>query len=171
MKGKIYAINALYRPSTQTSTEDYNTFLTAADEILTNLDRHTAHNQIFLSDMNFGNSYCKNPILLPKPLTDTAPELFQSFGYSQMIDIPTRITNTCTSLLDLIFVHNIDNVRSHGTIGKIADHEGIFITFHCTQDKPKERLRTIYDYDKIDEDGLINYIKNIDFDTLVFSQP
>ena len=47
VKGKIYAINAMYRPSTQTSTEDYNTFLTAADEILTNLD-HKPESCIFI---------------------------------------------------------------------------------------------------------------------------
>ena len=40
--------------------------------------------------------------------------------------------------LDLIFVQLIDNVTRHGTIGKIADHEGVFITFHSTQDKPKK---------------------------------
>ena len=54
-----------------------------------------------------------------------------------MIDIPTRITDTCTSFIDLIFVQLIDNVTIHGTIGKIADHDGVFITFHCTQDKPQ----------------------------------
>ena len=63
--------------------------------------------------------------------------------------------------LDLIFVQLIDNVTSHGTIGKIADHKGVFITFHCTHDKPKERLQTIYDYSKVDKDGLIKYIKKI----------
>ena len=115
VKGKVYAINAIYRPSTQTIAEEYNTFLTAADEIMTKLDSHIAHNRLFLSDMNFGNSYCKSPILTPKPLDDSAPELFQSFGYSQMIDIPTRITDSTTSLIDLIFVHLVDNITCHGT--------------------------------------------------------
>ena len=38
VKGKIYAINAVYRPSTQTSSEEYTNFLTAAEEIMTKLD-------------------------------------------------------------------------------------------------------------------------------------
>ena len=96
VKGLIYAINALYRPSTQTSVSDYQTFLTAADEVLTKLSNHTADNYLFMSDMNFGNLYCKSPILTPKPLDETAPELFQSYGYNQLIDIPTRVTDVCT---------------------------------------------------------------------------
>ena len=57
------------------------------------------------------------------------------FGYTQVIDIPTRITNECTSLIDLLYLHNIDSVTTHGVLPIIADHEGIFVTFHCTQDK------------------------------------
>ena len=64
-------------------------FLTAAEDIMTKLSDHTADNNIFMSDMNFGNCYSKNPILTPKPLDDRAPELFQGFGYTQVIDIPT----------------------------------------------------------------------------------
>ena len=78
--------------------------------------------------MNFGNCYCKSPILTPKPLDETAPELFQSYGYSQLIDIPTRVTDISTSLIDLVFVTSIDRVTCHGTIPKIADHEGVFVS-------------------------------------------
>ena len=93
------------------------------------------------------------------------------FGYTQVIDIPTRITNDCTSLIDLLFVHNIDSVTSHGILPRIADHEGIFVTFHCTQDKGFVQKKLIFDYSDIDEEGIINYIKNIDFDSSVFSRP
>ena len=121
--------------------------------------------------MNFGNSYCKLPILVPKPLDSCAPELFEGYGYRQLIDIPTRVTNDTTSLIDLIYLDNIDNVTSHGTFPKIADHDGIFVSFHCTKENIPVRSRVIYDYTNVDEVGLTNYIKNIDFDTHVFSKP
>ena len=169
--GKIYAVNALYRPSTQTSSEDYENFLSFSEVILRKLDNHTADNVIISSDMNYGNCYCKNPILNYKPLDNTAPELFQSFGYSQLLDIPTRVTDTSTSLLDLIYVHNTDSVTAHGTLPQISDHDGTFVSFHCTQDRPNKQTKQVFDYNDIDEPGLISYIKNIDYDSLVFTKP
>ena len=139
VKGRIYAVNALYRPSTQTSSQEHEIFLAAADNVLSILSNHSADTSVFLSDMNFGNWYSKSQILPPKPLDSSAPDLFQSFGFSQVIDIPTRVTDNTTSLIDLIFVSSIDNITSHGTLGKIADHDGIFITFQCTQEKQKPK--------------------------------
>ena len=51
-----------------------------------------------------------------------AADLFSSFGFTRLIDIPTRVTKDTTSLIDLIFGRNTDNVKSHGTLPKIADH-------------------------------------------------
>ena len=123
------------------------------------------------SDLNFGNIFSKNPSLAPKPLDNSAPELFKSFGLCQLVDIPTRITENTTSLIDLIFCRLTDNLQSHGTLPKIADHDGTFVSFHCSLGEPKPRAREVLDYKNLDENALINYIKNIDYDTLVFSRP
>ena len=42
-------------------------FLSTAEEILHNLCNHNADNKIIASDLNFGNIYCKDPKLSPKP--------------------------------------------------------------------------------------------------------
>ena len=96
VKDRIYAVNALYRPSTQTSSQEYETFLAAADNVLTRLSNHSADTSLFLSAMNFGNCYSKSPILSPKPLDSSAPELFQSFFFFHDISIPTRVTDNTT---------------------------------------------------------------------------
>ena len=136
IKGQVYSLNAFYRPPNETMA-DHNLFLQEATSILSNLSQHKSDNKIIASDLNFGNCYCKFPLLQPKPLDTSAPELFSSFGAKQLIDIPTRITETTTSLIDLIFVFNVDKVQCHGTLPSIADHEGTFICFHSTQQKPK----------------------------------
>lgn len=136
LKGQVYSLNAFYRPPNE-SMADHNLFLQEATSILTNLSQHKSDNKIIASDLNFGNCYCKFPLLPPKPLDTSAPELFSSFGAKQVIDIPTRITETTTSLIDLIFVFNVDKIQCHGTLPSIADHEGTFICFHSTQQKPK----------------------------------
>ena len=113
--------------------------------MLTRLDSHKAHTKIFMSDLNFGNIYCKFPILSPKPLDALAPELFSSHNYQQLIDIPTRVTANTTSLIDLIFTNNVDNIQSQGTLPPIADHEGIFVNFHRIQVKDSLIKKSVFD--------------------------
>ena len=167
---KLYAINAFYRPPNE-SAESHSEFLEEADQILSNLSKYNAETKIIASDLNFGNSYCKSPILPPKPLDSSAPDLFASHGFTQLIDIPTRVTENTTSLISLIFVSNTDSVQRHGTLPRIADHDGVFVSFHCARNKSKMLTKTVYDYKNIDEEGLINFIKSYNFDSVVFSKP
>ena len=41
---------------------------------------------------------------------------------TQIIDIPTRFSQKCASLIVLIYVCKIDDVMAHGTINGPADH-------------------------------------------------
>ena len=165
---KIYSINAMYRPP---NVDNHDLFLKEVELILSKGASHKCDNFILASDLNFGNIYCKHPFLQPKPLDDSAPELFESFGFSQIIDIPTRVTKTTTSLIDLIFCLNIDSITCHGTLPQIADHDGTFVSFHCIKVKPKVKTRKVFDYKNLNENDLLEYIKNIDFDGIVFSKP
>ncbi len=165
---KIYSINCLYRPP---DTENHDIFLNECNVICSKLSNHKSDNKVILSDLNFGNIYCKYPILDSKPLDNVAPELFSSFGFHQLIDIPTRITKSTLSLIDLAFVSDLDNIQSFGTLPGIADHEGTFVNFHCIRPKCKNIYRTVYDYKNIDEQGLLKYIKGFDYESTVFSLP
>ena len=170
VKDKIYSINSLYRPPNE-DNESHALFLQEIENILLSMTQHRSDNFVLASDLNFGNTYCKFPILSPKPLDNTAPQLFKSFGLNQMIDIPTRLSSICTSLIDLIFCRFIDNVQSHGTLPPLADHEGTFIAFHCIQEKLKPVTKIVFDYKNIDEAALLQYIKNVNYDVQVLSKP
>ena len=128
-RGNTYAINALYRPPTENS-EAHDLFIETTNHILHSLHSYKAYRKIIASDLNFGNVYCKQPILQPKPLDNKAPDLFASYGFTQLIDIPTRITDTTTSLIDLLYVDSSEDVVIQGTLPKIADHDGIFASFN-----------------------------------------
>ena len=167
---KLFAINALYRPPINTA-EEQNNFLIKSEIILSRLKMHNSTHKIIASDLNFGNSYCKYPILEPKPLDATAPDLFESYGMHQIIDIPTRVTADTASLIDLFFTNNIADVHIQGTLPPIADHDGIICTFNLTDQRAKPRTRTILDYKNIDMIGLTNYFKDFDFNRDVFSLP
>ena len=171
LKNTVFAINAFYRPPNE-SASDHQHFMETAETILNNLNNYvSAKYKVIASDLNFGNCYCKYPILPPKPLDSVAPDLFSSFGFQQLIDIPTRITAISISLIDLIFVNKPDDIICHGTIPKIADHDGTVVSFNTKSNKPKQKTRIIYDYNNADVPGLIKHFKEYDFHNLVFSQP
>ena len=161
-----FAINAFYRPPSDTISDE-NTFLETAETILSKLTN--LPNPIIASDFNFGNCYCKYPILEHKSLDNRAPDLFESYGLCQLIDIPTRVTSNTTSLIDLFFVRNKDIVLAHGTLPKIADHDGILCSFNIQKQKTIYRTKTINDWKNTDQTGLLNYIKSFNFDSQVFN--
>ena len=132
---------------------------------------YKSDHKIIASDLNFGNCYCNFPSLAPKLLDATAPDLFSSYGFTQIIDIPTRVTQDTTSLIDLFFESNIENIVCHGTLPKIADHEGIVVSYNILSQRLKSKNKTIYDYKNADIIGLIKYIKEFDFNTNLFSYP
>ena len=93
--------------------------------------------------MNFGNCFCLSPELDFKPLDNSAPELFSSFNFQQLIDIPTRVCSTSVSttisLIDLLFVDSQDLVEEFGLLPSIADHAGLLL---CLNLKLKPRKKT-----------------------------
>ena len=121
--------------------------------------------------MNFGNCYCNDPILPHKPLDFAAPDLFSTYGYVQLIDIPTRVTNSTISLIDTIHVSSEDLVLEYGTLPQIADHEGIVLCLDVDRSKRVNCSRTLFDYCNADVEGLEKYIKEFDFQTSVFNLP
>ena len=140
----MFAINALYRPPNE-SPADHQLFLETADNILSKLNNYdSAKYKIISSDLNFGNCYCRNPILNPKSLDSLAPDLFSSYGFNQLIDIPTRVTDNTVSLISLIYVNKPDDIICHGTLHKIAYRDGVLVNFNTKMSNlnPKQKLFT-----------------------------
>ena len=93
-----FSINALYRPPLET-VDSHTQFIDTCNDILHKINIHKSNYKILTSDLNFGNCYCKFPLLNPKPLDAMAPDLFSSHGLTQLIDIPTRISEGSISLI------------------------------------------------------------------------
>ena len=171
INGKTFAINGLYRPPNE-DADSHRCFLETAESILTQLTNYDkAQYKILSGDLNFGNTYCKVPILTPKPLDNRASDLFASYGFHQLIDLPTRVTENTISLISLIYVNQPDDVICHGTLHRIADHDGVLVSFNTKSPKPKIRTKKINDYKNADINGLIKFIKDFDFENTVFSHP
>lgn len=161
-----FTVTCYYRPP---NDDNHALFLETSEEILIKLNNHQTDHKIITSDQNFGNIYCKNPILPPKPLDNLAPDLFANFGFNQLIDIPTRSTENTTSLIDLIFVQDEEIVSEFGTLPRIADHDGVILCLDVKRTKKKTNKKTIFDYKSADINGLQTYIKEFDFNNKIFS--
>ena len=167
---KTIAINCLYRPPQETP-ESHDLFLSTANDILTQLLTYKADLKVVSGDLNLGNCYCLDPVLPFKPLDNAASQLFSSFGFTQLIDIPSRVTDNTMSLLDLVFVESLDLVDQYGTLPPIADHDGTLVSFNIKLKLKKSTNKILYDYKNADIDGAVNFIKNVNFDTNVFNHP
>ena len=166
IKNTKIAVNCLYRPPKH-STEDHNLFLSTSENILKKLHTYQSNYKIITSDLNYGNIYCKQPLLPAKPLDATAPDLFARFGFSQLLDIPTRITDNTLSLIDLIYIQNTDIVTCHGTLPNIADHSGVFVSLDIKREIKKPQQKVIYDYKNVNIEDLKTYIKNYNFEEIL----
>ena len=166
---KILAVNCFYRPPNETA-EDHDFFLKTAEQILKNLSEYRADVKVISSDLNFGNCYCVEPILPPKPLDKSAPQLFSSYGFNQLIDIPTRLTLTTTSLIDLLYVESQDLVDQFGTLPQIADHEGTLLCLNITQKSRQPTQKIIFDYRNADVEGMNGFIKQFKFENSIFGK-
>jgi hypothetical protein len=162
------SINCIYRPPNN-SSQDHESFLETSENILKKLDTYDTDYKILTSDLNFGNIYCKTPILPPKPLYRTAPDLYAKYGYLQLIDIPTRITKDTTSLIDLFYIQNDELIVCHGTLPNISDHSGIFVSLDIKREKKKPTTQIVYDYKNANVEELLSFIKNYNFEQILSS--
>ena len=167
---KVIAINALYRPPNE-SAENHTHFIETSNSILQSFTQHEADVRIVSSDLNWGNCFSVDPILPFKPLDNEASQVFSSFGFTQVIDVPTRVTHDTTSLIDLVFVDSMQYVEEFGTLPQIADHDGTLLCLNITQQQNKIKQKKVFDYKNTDIDGLIKFIKEFDFSKAVFDFP
>ena len=95
-------------------------------------------------------------------------KLLRSFGCKQIIESPTRITDTCKSLLDHIITNNTEKIYQSGVLDiGLSDH---LITF-CSRKiirglvgKHKTiKIRSLKNYSAI---SLLNHLRNIDWSTV-----
>lgn len=117
---KTYIIGNFYRsPSTKPSL-----FFDRLDQILSELDRHNNKQIILTGDFNLD--------LVKYEHEQNSRQLIDMttrYGFIQVINRPTRVTDHSTTLIDHIYTNQIHNMLSSGVIMyDISDHLGTYIT-------------------------------------------
>ena len=99
-------------------------------------DMNIDHLKVDSSPLKFFNSYLTEP-----------------FALSQIVDKPTRITNTSSTLIDLMLTTNVNNVKVHGVVDTpgISDHCLTFMAYSLKKPKFKAKMVTRRDFRNFDE--------------------
>lgn len=129
MPSTTIAICAVYRPP----NTNFNNLLNSFDEILSSICP-SFDTIICLGDFNVNFLNINNPI----------EDCFNSYNLTQLINEPTRVTDTTSTLIDPIFISNEDMVLKSGTISAdgISDHKLVFCDIKILKCKMKPKLVT-----------------------------
>ena len=147
ISGKRILLNACYRPPRE-DAQSHISFLESLEVTLENLRQNNPFLCLLAGDWNLGNIYSFHE--LPKRTLDgKAKNIFDTFNYTEIIDVATRYSQQCVSLLDLIFLDRTDFLDKAGVIPEIADHMGCVISLNLTSKPPKARFKEKFLFDPV----------------------
>ena len=94
-------------------------------------DMNIDHLKLDSSPLKFFNSYFTEP-----------------FAFTQIVEQPTRITNSSSTLIDLMLASNYENVKTHGVVDTpgISDHCLTFMAYSLKKPKFKPKMITKRDF-------------------------
>ena len=104
-------------------------------------------NIIVLGDVNI-NLFSHNNLI---------SECFDTYGFLQTIDEPTRITQYTSTLIDPIFVRSIFPICESGTLNAdvISDHRVTYCNMNMPEFKQRHKIVTFRDFKHFDNDKKI----------------
>lgn len=138
ISNKKYALGVLYRPP----NSNFLNFVEQVDTILS-VVFPTVDEVICVGDVNINFLTNDNNLL---------SQCFDSYGFRQLINEPTRITAQSSTLLDPIFVSNKNLVMKSGIVNAdlISDHHLVYCEYNSLIPKFKPKIIKFRDYRNFD---------------------
>ena len=122
-------------------------------------------NFVLIGDFNV------NLLVPSNPLSQKLLSVTSSFSLTQVVSEPTRISNSLSTLNDLIFLSSPSQLSSCHTVPPLAnaDHLGLHLsltvsTFQCNHPAPKRKL---WRYSQADFKKASELISSTDWDSLI----
>lgn len=99
-------------------------------------------------------------------------ECFESFNFKQVINNPTRVTNSSSTLLDIILISNDLNYEKCGVknVPNVSDHYLVFCTLKDKKTLPEETFIKFRNFKRIDLELLNNLLRLTPFDDIIDMQ-
>lgn len=151
------ALGVLYRPP--------HTNISKCIEVLDNIIPQilTTHDDvIILGDINI------NMLQLDNVLST----FFETFGFTQVINEPTRITQYSATLIDPIFVSDINLVTETGTVNAdlVSDHKLVFCKLKISHINYKQKMVVFRDFKNFNSDLFYSDLLNVAWDEILYLQ-
>ena len=157
--GKV-CISLFYRPPSSPVDIFDNLFL-----YLSQLNFPQFSNFILLGDFNV-NFYNSNHYLFHK-----LQDIFNSLGLTQVVNSPTHLSSSGSSLIDLVFLSSPSFLQTCSTLPPLlnSDHLGLFIRLRWQKSNrsTSHSSRTIWRYDFADWDRACDLISSTDWESVL----
>lgn len=161
LKVKLFSrtviLAVFYRPP----NTNINSYIQDYDNILTNL---TPSCDVFvcLGDFNVNFLSLNNPI----------SNCFESYGLTQLLNEPTRVTDRTSTLIDPIFINDINFVASFGTMPAedISDHKFVYLVLNVKTIKPPPKIITFRNFRNFNLDHFRQDLQSISWHHLYNEQ-
>lgn len=150
------AIGVVYRPPHSNVQRCVDIFDNILPQLMVSYD-----NIIVLGDVNI-NLFGHDNLI---------SECFDTYGFLQTIDEPTRITQYTSTLLDPIFVRSIFTICESGTINAdvISDHRVTYCNMNLPICKQRQKIVTFRDFKHFDNDAFHKDLLEINWDSIYYA--
>ena len=154
IKSRIYAIGTLYHPPNTNMLDCIEHRDQSLSLVIPTVDEVVCFGDTNVNLFNLDNALA---------------HCFDSYGFTQSINEPTRITNTSSSLLDPIFISNKEIVISSGTqnADHISDHKIVFCGLKVNIPKVKQKIVEFRDFNKFDYNLFLKDLDNVPLDLIL----
>lgn len=150
-----FAVGVIYRPPQNNITQ----CIQCVDNIMSYLTP-LINTIIVTGDININLFNLNNPLTV----------CFDAYGFSQVVDEPTRVTEFSSTLIDPIFVSTIDLVINHGTINadEISDHRAVWCMLNIPEGKNRSKLYTFRDFKQFDQNSFLSDLQMFNWNQLLY---
>nr|CAI5841258.1 unnamed protein product [Callosobruchus analis] len=150
-----YCVCVIYRPPRSRLDVCINFFDNALPQCLTEFD-----NIVVLGDLNCNFLENGNPVL----------ECLSTYGFTQVIEEPTRIARNSLSLLDPIFVVVMTEVINAGTVNadNISDHRLTYCNINLPSRGRVSKFVTNRDFKSFNKERFDIDLRNVSWDQIYF---
>ena len=152
-----FLIRACYRSPSKCKFGDFITSCTTAAEHMYAKRKEI----IFIGDFNMNKLSSKHST----PSSELS-DFCDKFCLSNVIDKPTRVTDTTTSLIDVILVSHVDRMSTSGNLHLgVSDHDLIYVIRKQRLPKPKAKAVEFRTTKNLDVNSFVKDLEEIPWDS------
>lgn len=158
LSGDIFSIGIVYKPP----TTNYSDFFVNLETTLSDIIPSVNH-AFCLGDFNV------NLLNINSAETAFVCDFLEGLGLHQIVDVPTRVTDSSVSLIDFILCTSTDNILDKGVVPvDFSDHSLVFCVVNTNIIKPEVQYKTIRNFKYLNYNQFQSDLRSIPWNNIYF---